>query len=723
VTAILISLGLLGGGAATSIALTAKPRAALLVALAAVAVTAGILLITALSILVAAHTDQPVTYSWPMPLGVVRLAIDGLSAWFLGCVAVLSLAVAIYAWPYMLAEVEHGSLAAHGAFLCLLVASLVLVVTAADLVLFLASWEAMSLSAFLLVGFHHRQPEVRRGAWMYLIITHVGTAFFLVPMFGILGAHAHATSFAAFREAFEHCGPRTGALLFVLGLIGFGTKAGFMPMHIWLPVAHPAAPTPVSALLSGVVIKTGIYGILRLLSWLPPLPTGCGMAMLALGIVSGVLGVLYAIAQHDLKRLLAYHSVENIGIIALGIGMGMLGQATGQPVLATLGYCGAMLHVLNHALFKGLLFLAAGTVIHSTGTGEIDRLGGLARRMPVNAALFLIAAVSICGLPPFNGFVSEWILYGSLFGGAFGTAASAAGPAVLGAVSLALMGGLALACFAKVFGVVFLGEARDPSVHVHPTAGLMRVGMSILAASCIAIGMLPGLFVPLTRGGVHAVAHVPPASFSASLQGVIAPVAALSGLVLLLLVLVAGLAIARRRILRRNGCDLGRTRATWGCGYAASSPRVQYTASSFGWSLVESFRCLLWPARHATELVGCFPATGHLESHTPDMAEHDLFAPLARAGIVLCQSIRTVSWPWGSPRSVVVRVPGDRVGPMRELVTHLVGVLRRGSIHACLAFIVLTLLVVFFVGSFTSPRSSSSRPTVADAPRPSEVSK
>ena len=517
-TAILISLGLLAGGAAASTLLVAKPRAALLVALVAVAVAAAVLLLATLPIIVAPQADQPVTFAWPMPLGVVRLAVDGLSAWFLGSIAILALAVAVYAWPYMQAEVGQGSLPAHGVFLCLLLASLILVVTAADIVLFLAAWEAMTLSAFFLVAFHHRQPEVRRAAWMYLIVTHLGTALFVIPMFSIVAEHAHTTDFSAFRSALEHCGPRTGTLLFILGLIGFGTKAGFMPMHIWLPVAHPAAPTPVSALLSGVVIKTGIYGLLRLLSWLPPLPAGCGVTMLVVGMTSGVLGVLYAIAQHDLKRLLAYHSVENIGIIGLGIGMGMLGQATGQPMLVALGYSAALLHVLNHALFKGLLFLSAGTVIHGLGTGQMDRLGGLARKMPINAALFLIAAVSICGLPPFNGFVSEWILYGSLFGGTFGTAPTVAGPAAFGAVSLALMGGLALACFAKVFSVVFLGEPRDASVQPHATAPLMRLGMLILAVLCVAIGMLPGIFVPLTRGGVSIVARLS-AGFSCRIAG------------------------------------------------------------------------------------------------------------------------------------------------------------------------------------------------------------
>jgi hydrogenase-4 component B len=468
----------------------------------------------------------------------------------------------------------------------------------------------------------------------------------------------------------------------------------------------------VSALLSGVVIKSGIYGLFRLLSWLPSLPAGCGIAMLVVAVASGVLGVLYAIAQHDLKRLLAYHSVENIGIIGLGIGMGMLGQTAAQPVLAVLGYSGALVHVLNHALFKGLLFLSAGTVLHATGTGEIDRLGGLARSMPVNAAMFLVAAVSICGLPPFNGFVSEWILYGSLFGGAIGPVPAAAGPAALGAVALALMGGLALACFAKVFSVVFLGVPRDASIRPHPTAYLMRMGMLLLALPCIVIGLVPAMFVPLTTGGVSVVAGLSTASCHGPLHDILGSLGMLSRMAAILLGLLTGLALLRRTVLRRNRLEDGTAGPTWGCGYARPSPRMQYTASSFAWSLVDAFRYLLWPSREAPATVGCFPPPARLESHTVDVAEHDLFGPLLRGTALLFASVRTVSWPWPSGRPTALPAPGDRVGPLRALLTRLVRVLRRGGIHVCLAFMALTLLIVFVLGSLAGPgSSSSSRPS------------
>jgi len=488
VTAILASLAVLVGGAASSVLLARTPRVGLFVAMLAIAGASVLCLVAALPCLTQGG-GAPVTFDWPMPLGVARLALDGLSALFLATIAILSLAVAIYTWAYMQREVGHEPVPALAAFLCILVAALIVVVTAADAALFLVGWELMMLGSFFLVSFHHRQAEVRRAAWIYLIANHLGTALFVVPLFGLLAAKAGSIDFGTFRAAVYGADRDTSTLLFVLGLLGFGTKAGFMPMHIWLPVAHPAAPTPVSALLSGVVIKAGIYGLLRLLGWLPGLPTSCAVLMLVFGMVSGIMGVLYALAQHDMKRLLAYHSVENIGIIGLGIGMGMLGQSVGQPVLIALGYGGALLHVLNHALFKGLLFLSAGAVIHATGTGAIDRLGGLARRSPINAALFLVAAISICGLPPFNGFVSEWLLYGSLFTGASGTSRLLAGVSAMGALSLALMGGLALACFAKVFSVVFLGEPRDASVRAHVTPPAMWIGMAIPALLCVGIGI------------------------------------------------------------------------------------------------------------------------------------------------------------------------------------------------------------------------------------------
>ncbi|MBI5866629.1 MAG: hypothetical protein HZB38_19350 [Planctomycetes bacterium] len=708
-SAILASLAVLLGGAVLTAMLSQRPRLGLLIAMLSILGGSLLCLAAALPCLVHTSAAQSIVLAWPLPLGEARLALDGLSAWFLATIALLSSAVAIYAWEYLQAELGKEPVPALGAFLCVLVAALILVVTASDVALFLLGWELMMLASFFLVAFHHRQPEVRRAAWIYLVANHLGTALFVFPLFGILAAKAGGIDFQTFQAALRNSDQGTTTVLFLLGLLGFGTKAGFMPMHIWLPVAHPAAPTPVSALLSGVVIKVGIYGLLRLLGWLPALSVSCALVMLVFAMVSGVLGVLYALAQHDIKRLLAYHSVENIGIIGLGIGMGMLGHSLGQPALVALGYGGALLHVLNHALFKGLLFLSAGAVIHATGTGDIERLGGLARKTPVNAALFLLAAVSICGLPPFNGFVSEWILYGSLFSGTWVGSRSAAWVAAMGVLSLALMGGLALACFAKVFGVVFLGEPRERAIRVHPTPALMRVGMLIPAALCLGIGVWPTVFVPLTAGGVRTVAGLDAGEVSQRIRSVLSPVGHLTLLAAVLLTSIVALGGIKRLLLRRPGAALAAPVVTWGCGFAQPTGRMQYTASSFAWSLIHSFRSVLWPHRKIAAPAGPFAVHAALESHVPDMAEHDFFAPLLRGVSRAFRMIRNVSWTGEPVLPAPSRDDGARVGPMRVLITGVATALRQGRIQLYMGFIVLTLLVVFFVESL-SPRESAAPP-------------
>ncbi|MCK6486515.1 MAG: hypothetical protein L6R00_20570 [Phycisphaerae bacterium] len=704
--AILASLAVLLGGAALTALLARLPRPGLLIAMLSIVAASVLCLIAALPLLVQGHDAQPISLDWPMPLGQARLALDGLSAWFLATIALLSGAVAIYAWSYLRAEIGKEPVAVLGAFLCILVGALILVVTATDVALFLVGWELLMLASFFLVAFHHRRADVRRAAWTYLIANHLGTALFVLPLFGILAAKAGSIEFQAFQPALAGSPEGTTTVLFLLGLFGFGTKAGFMPMHVWLPVAHPAAPSPVSAILSGVVIKAGIYGLFRLLGWLPALSMSCAMIMLAFGMVSGVLGVLYALAQHDIKRLLAYHSVENIGIIGLGIGMGMFGHTLEKPALMALGYGGALLHVLNHALFKGLLFLSAGAVIHATGTGDIERLGGLARKTPVNAAMFLLAAVSICGLPPFNGFVSEWLLYGSLFGGTWSASRLVAWVAAMGALSLALMGGLALACFAKVVGAVFLGEPRDRTIQAHPTPAFMRIGMFIPAVFCVAIGILPGAFVPLTAGGVRVVAGLETGETIRHMQSMLSSVGQLTLLAAVLLAIITGLGLIRRLLLRGRDSATSPV-VTWGCGYAHPSERMQYTASSFAWSLIHSFRSLLWPHRRVVSPAGPFAAHAELETHVPDMAEHDFFSPLFRGASRMFRMIRNVTWS-GEPAFHTKPVEGGgRVGPMRVLVVGVLTALRQGRVQLYMTFMVLTLLVVFLVAAMESPDSSA----------------
>ena len=518
--------------------------------------------------------------------GPWSFGLDPLSAWFVLIILPVGTAAGIFGTAYMAPERAHRSVSVvHGLFAVLLVA-LVGVVTAQAMMPFLAAWEVMAVSAYLLVVFESERAEVRRAGLIYIVLTHT-SLLALFGMFAALSAHSEGRSFAEFAAGnqAESTG-RTLALVFAL--LGFGIKAGAVPLHFWLPGAHAAAPSHVSAVLSGVMLKTGIYGLLRVLDLLGSPPAWFGWTLFGLGLVSGVLGVLWALGQHDLKRLLAYHSVENVGIILLGMGVGVLGVVYGHPVVAVLGFMGALLHTLNHALFKSLLFLGAGAVVRATGTREIDRLGGLARQMPLTALAFGIGSVAIVGLPPLNGFVSEWVVYGALL-----TAAESREVmrfVVFGAGGLALIGGLALACFSKLDGVLFLGHARarpgDGVTGVEPGPGMV-VPALVLAACCAVIGLVPALVLAPARLVAASVAHtmngasaVP--AWAAAATGVSAVAAGV--------ILVAGALILFRGYLRRVG-EL-RVGATWACAGAQLTPRMQYSASSFAAPLLTAFGSL-----------------------------------------------------------------------------------------------------------------------------------
>jgi hydrogenase-4 component B len=559
--------------------------------------------------------------AWPMPLGEYHVGLDGLSAFFLLCVFVVSGLGAFYGAGYLKAYIGRRSLAPAIAFYNLLVASMAAVVLARDGVLFLLAWETMSISSFFLVTFEDEREEVRRAGVTYLIASHVGVVF-LFALFALLSREAGSFDFDAFAAA--HALPAGFATLcFAFALVGFGTKAGFWPLHIWLPEAHPAAPSHVSAVMSGVMIKLGIYGLLRTLTFLGPPPTWWGLAFIAIGAVSGIAGVLHALAQHDLKRLLAYHSVENIGIIALGIGVGLLGQSYGNGTVAFLGYAGGLLHVLNHGLFKGLLFQGAGSVLHGASTRNIEALGGLYKRMPVTGLTFLVGSMAICGLPPLNGFVSELLIYIGAFRGTAAFTTSEGIAAVVALVSLALIGGLAAACFVKAFGVVFLGEPRtEAAAKAHEAGFSMKAAMVCGAALCFVVGVLPRWVIELVR---PAVAAIDPAG-----RGAEAPLATLQSVSLFAAVfaaIVALLALLRKALLR--GREVA-TASTWGCGYSLPTARMQYTASSFAEPLLAPFSKALKIDVHRDGPDGCFPRATRYEVHVQDLAGERAIVPLVR---------------------------------------------------------------------------------------------
>jgi formate hydrogenlyase subunit 3/multisubunit Na+/H+ antiporter MnhD subunit len=341
--------------------------------------------------------------------------LDPLSAFFLLPALVLAGLAAIYGSHYMQAFADRRSLGAPTFFFNLLIASMLLVLIARNGLLFLVAWELMSLSAYFLVTFEHEQADARRAGWVYLVATHLG-ALFLFALFMLLGRAAASLDFVAYSQA-ARLGNGWSAVLFALALVGFGAKAGFVPWHVWLPEAHPAAPSHVSAIMSGVMIKTGLYGILRVTTFLGEPALWWGPALMVIGLTGGLFGISLALAQRDLKRALAYSSIENVGLIALGLGVGMWGQTSGHPAMAALGFAGGLLHVWNHALMKGLMFLAAGSVLHATGTKNIELLGGVLKRMPRTGAAMVLGGVAISGLPPLNGFVSEWLMYMGLMRG------------------------------------------------------------------------------------------------------------------------------------------------------------------------------------------------------------------------------------------------------------------------------------------------------------------
>jgi len=562
--------------------------------------------------------------AWQVPFGSFFLQIDALSAFFLLPILGLSVVAALYGGEYLMAYRSRKNLGAAWFFFNLLVASMVMVVLARNGVLFLLAWEIMSLASFFLVTFENEKESVRQAGWTYLVATHLGTAFLLV-LFLVLGRQAGSLDFNRFLDISASISPVAGVAFF-LALIGFGTKAGFIPLHVWLPEAHPAAPSHVSALMSGVMIKTGIYGLLRTLTFLGQPESWWGWVLIGIGLVSGLGGVLFALAQHDLKRLLAYHSVENIGIIALGLGAGVLGLALNQPALAVLGLAGGLLHVLNHALFKGLLFLGAGAVIHATGTRDIDHLGGLIRRMPWTAAMFLTGSVAICGLPPLNGFVSEFLIYVGAFEGIGLPGVSVWSAATI--AGLAMIGGLAAACFTKAFGIVFLGEPRtDQASHGHEAGWAMLAPMGILALGCVAVGFLAPQAVAMMQPVIGSLTGLAASQVTDGLSLAIEPlrwVVPASGIFVLMLGLLVWL---RHRLLKKREVALS---GTWDCGYARPTARMQYTASSFAQPLTNMFGFLLRTRRRFVAPEGFFPAHAALHTETDDLFRKNLFRPAFR---------------------------------------------------------------------------------------------
>jgi len=558
------------------------------------------------------------------------VGMDALSAFFLVPIFVVASLGSVYGLTYWNAGTRPGSARKLQFFWGTISAGMVLLVIARDARAFILGWELMALSAFFLVTTEDEKTESRRAGLVYLIATHFST----LTLFCLFAYWRSVTgSFTLEAIPAGAVGGAASSVLFLLALVGFGLKSGIMPLHFWLPAAHANAPSHVSALLSGVLLKMGVYGLLRICLLLPDPPLIWGGLILLSGAVSGLAGVLFALGQHDLKRLLAYHSVENIGIIFMGLGMAMMGRSAGRPSWVVLGMAACLLHVWNHSLFKSLLFLAAGSVLHATGTRRIDALGGLSKRMPWTAAFFLVGAVAICGLPPLNGFISELFVYlglvGAFAGSGFSQALSTSAPSIaasaLAVPALAMIGALALACFVKAYGSVFLGLPRTALADSASEASFeMLAPMALLSAACVSIGLFPAFVGPVLD---RAIASGFPGYQGGSLPalgtflhlGTVGIVSAilLSGISASLVVLFIW---SKRR----------KEVPTWDCGYYLPTSRMQYTASSFAQGLVGIFAWLLHPKQHGARVAGVFPAPSAMSSHIGDLVLDGMLFPFLR---------------------------------------------------------------------------------------------
>lgn len=546
-----------------------------------------------------------VAAGWQLPNAAVALHLDPIAAAFLLPTFVLGALASVFSLDYWPAH-HHPSSAFVRLFTGLLLAGMATVVIAAHAVLFLVAWETMACAAFFLIAAEDADAEVRSAAWLYLIATHIGTLA-LFALFAIMRAERGTFLLGPVSAA---AGAVITSILLLLAIAGFGFKAGIVPLHFWLPGAHANAPSHVSALLSGAMLKLGVYGIIRIILFLPHAQLWWGGLLVVLGLTSAVVAISLAVAQSDMKRALAYSSIENIGIIIVAVGLFVIGRATGVAAIAALGLAAAIAHVWNHSLFKGLLFLSAGSVLLATGTRRIDRMGGLLHRMPVTGTAFVIGAAAAAALPGANAFVNEALLYLTLL--REGTRGSIA---TLAAAVIALVGALAIACFVRLTGAMFLGAARsDDASNAQEAPFLMRAPLVVLAAGCIALGLFP---IALGRALSSVIGD--PGAVTPFLHdlGVPLQVAAFATAAT-----IGALIAATRRSPRT---------LTWDCGYAQPTTRMQYTARSLSeWLTSRLLPRFLSPVVRVASPTTLYPTTVSFAVDVDEPFADRLFQPIAK---------------------------------------------------------------------------------------------
>jgi hydrogenase-4 component B len=596
------------------------------------------------------------------------VSIDKLSAFFILVISITSLAVSLYSIGYVKEYFGKKDIGYLGLLFNLFLLSMILVVSANNAVMFLIIWELMSVISYFLVIYEHEKPETRRAGLIYIIMTHIGTGFIILS-FLILSSSSGSFDFESFQDAGGQLPSLLKDMAFLFALIGFGTKAGIVPLHIWLPYAHPAAPSNVSALMSGVMIKTAIYMLIRVcFDFLGADVLWWGVLLLIIACISSLLGVMYALMEHDIKRLLAYHSVENIGIILIGVSLAMIFMSSGQPELAAFGLIAGLYHLINHAVFKSLLFLGAGSIIYSTHTRDIESLGGLIKKMPWTALFFLIGAVSISALPPFNGFVSEWLIFHTQLLSINLTNNMVTILVLSSGAALALTSALAAACFVKAFGISFLALPRSEHAECAKEVPIsMLAGMGILSFMCIVLG-ISAFYVVRVLDSVSApiVGTSIASQFTSGLT--IGTIPSFAGSIsttwiALLILLIVPIPIILLRSNRASKYE------TWGCGQPVSTARNEYTATAFSKPIRMWLGNIYRPHReiHTTYSNSQFFKTSFkFESHIEQVFEQYMYDPFIELALSISRRMK---------------------------------VIQTGSIHAYLAyiFVVLVLLLISII--------------------------
>jgi formate hydrogenlyase subunit 3/multisubunit Na+/H+ antiporter MnhD subunit len=560
-------------------------------------------------------------------IGSVPLRIDGLSAWFILIVSFVTLTGVLYGVGYMKAYSPLSSIASlHWLFFLLFQSSMLLVCMVQNAIAFIVVWEVMSVSSLFLVLFDHTNLRVLKAGINYMVQMHISVVFLTIAFIWVY----FKTGTWDFKgiETFFIQFPNIG--LFMLFFAGFGLKAGFIGLHTWLPHAHPAAPSHVSGVMSGVIVKMGIYGILRMIIYLKADYLLLGELIIAISLVTGIFGIMNASVHRDFKKMLAYCTIENIGIIGIGIGLGLVGMAKQNNILCFLGFGGALLHVLNHSLFKSLLFFSAGSVYQQTHTRDIEKLGGILRSMPQTGGVFLLGAIAIAGIPPLNGFVSEFLIYSGLLLGIQSPGISQITLMMLALAGLSIIGGISVLTFTKTFSAVFLGSPRKKTEHAsNEVSPMMLIPQYMTIALMLAVAFFPMQFLKIP---VQILAE----NFSGSMSLLDTDIIKYSSLLKsisifsMVFILIVGMVLGLRYLLTRK--RMNASEQTWGCAYPAPNTRMQYTGKSFTKSFAKLFGFILIETKEYKELESSdvFPKKRKYSSHYTDIFERNLIQPFSK---------------------------------------------------------------------------------------------